>query len=102
MPRKRVPGNKCRKKGGNNGDRHLRRIRYDGQTGRFPLIGEDIDEYDRATGKSVVTSINYLTGQQVIEKKQFNQKLNKYVTLGKQSKELDRKQISIEDVDYEK
>jgi hypothetical protein len=38
----------------------------------------------------------------VIEKKQFNQKLNKYVTLGKQSKELDKKQISIEDVDYEK
>jgi hypothetical protein len=66
------------------------------------LIGEDIDEYDRATGKSVVTSRNYLTGQQVIEKKQFNQKLNKYVTLGKQSKELDKKQISIEDVDYEK
>jgi|BarGraIncu00421A_1022006.scaffolds.fasta_scaffold45730_1 hypothetical protein len=81
---------------------HLRRIRYDGQTGRFLLIGEDIDEYDRGTGKSVVTSRNYLTGQQVIEKKQFNQKLNKYVTLGKQSKELDKKQISIEDVDYEK
>jgi hypothetical protein len=80
----------------------LRRIRYDGQTGRFLLIGEDIDEYDRGTGKSVVTSRNYLTGQQVIEKKQFNQKLNKYVTLGKQSKELDKKQISIEDVDYEK
>jgi hypothetical protein len=61
-----------------------------------------IDEYDRGTGKSVVTNRNYLTGQQVIEKKQFNQKLNKYVTLGKQSKELDKKQISIEDVDYEK
>jgi hypothetical protein len=78
---------------------HLRRFRYDGQTRRFLLIGEDIDEYDRATGSSVVTSRNYLTGQQVIEKRQFNQKLDKYVTLGKQSKVLDRKQISIEDVD---
>ena len=81
---------------------HLRRIRYDGKTGRFLLIGEDINEYDRATGKSVVTSINYLAGQQVIEKKQFNQKLDKYVTLKKESKEFDRKQIFIEDVDCEK
>ncbi len=66
------------------------------------MIGEDINEYDRATGKSVVTSTNYLAGQQVIEKKQFNQKLDKYVTLKKESKEFDRKQIFIEDVDCEK
>ncbi len=66
------------------------------------MIGEDIKEWDRGTGDSVVTSINYLTGQQVIEKKQYNQKLNKDVTLGKQSKSIYKKQIPIEDVDYEK
>lgn len=81
---------------------HLRRIRYDGQTGRFVLIGEDIDEYDRAKGKSVVTSTNYLTGRQVIEKKQFNEKLNKYVTLGKQIKSVEKKKILIEEIDYER
>ena len=81
---------------------HLQRFRYDKESGRFLFIGEDIKEWDRGTGNSVVTSINYLTGQQVIEKKQYNQKLDKDVTLGKQSKSIDKKQIPIEDVDYEK
>jgi len=81
---------------------HLRRFRYDKQSRRFLLIGEDIKEWDRGTGNSVVTSINYLAGQQVIEKKQYNQKLDKDVTLGKQSKSIEKKQIPIEDVDYEK
>ena len=80
----------------------LQRFRYDKQSGRFLLIGEDIKEWDRGTGNSVVTSINYLTGQQVIEKKQYNQKLDKDVILGKQSKSIDKKQIPIEDVDCEK
>jgi len=80
----------------------LQRFRYDKQSGRFLLIGEDIKEWDRGTGDSAVTSINYLTGQQVIEKKKYNQKLDKDVTLGKQSKSIEKKQIPIEDVDYEK
>jgi len=80
----------------------LQRFRYDKQSGRFLLIGEDIKEWDRGTGDSAVTSINYLTGQQVIEKKKYNQKLDKDVTLRKQSKSIDKKQIPIEDVDYEK
>ncbi len=80
----------------------LQRFRYDKQSGQFLLIGEDIKEWDRGTGNSVVTSINYLTGQKVIEKKQYNQKLDKDVTLGKQSKSIEKKQIPIEDVDYEK
>ena len=80
----------------------LQRFRYDKQSGRFLLIGEDIKEWDRGAGDSAVTSINYLTGQQVIEKKKYNQKLDKDVTLGKQSKSIEKKQIPIEDVDYEK
>ncbi len=81
---------------------HLRRIRYDRQTGRFLLIGEDIKEWDRGTGDSVITSINYLTGQKVIEKKKYNQKLDKDVTLGKQIKVVEKKIIFIEEIDYEK
>jgi len=81
---------------------HLRRIRYDQQTGRFLLIGEDIKEWDRGTGDSVITSINYLTGQKVIEKKKYNQKLDKDVTLGKQIKLVEKKKIFIEEIDYEK
>ncbi|MFA5181788.1 MAG: hypothetical protein WC405_10745 [Syntrophales bacterium] len=81
---------------------HLRRFRYDVKTGRFLLIGEDIKEWDRATGNSVVTSINYFTGQKVIEKKQYNQKTDKDVTLGKQRKLVEKKQIPIEEIDYEK
>ena len=82
---------------------HLWRIRYDARTGRFLLIGEDINQYDRVTGSSVVTSINYLTGQQVVESKQFNEKLDKYVTQGKPKKTpVGKKQITIEEIDYEK
>jgi hypothetical protein len=81
---------------------HLRRFRYDGQKGRFLLIGEDIDEYDRITGKSTFTSTNYLSGQQIIEKRQLNQRLDKYITSNKQLKSIEKKQMPIEDVDYEK
>jgi hypothetical protein len=66
------------------------------------LIGEDVDEYDRGTGKSVFTSTNHISGQQIIEKRQFNERLDKYVTLTKQSKSIEKQQIPIEDVDYEK
>jgi hypothetical protein len=80
----------------------LQRFRYDKQSRRFLLIGEDIDEYDRGAGKSTFTSTNYLSGQQIIEKRQFNQRLDKYVTSNKQIKSIEKKQIPIEDVDYEK
>jgi hypothetical protein len=80
----------------------LQRFKYDKQSGCFLLIGEDVDEYDRGTGKSVFASTNYISGQQIIEKRQFNERLDKYVTLTKQSKPIKKKQIPIEDVDYEK
>ena len=80
---------------------HLRRIRYDGQKGRFLLIGEDICDYDRGTGDSITTSTNYLTGKQVIHKKKYNQKLDKDVTLNQKIKTFEKKIIYIEDIDYE-
>jgi hypothetical protein len=54
------------------------------------------------TGKSTFTSTNYLSGQQIIEKRQLNQRLDKYITSNKQRKSIEKKQMPIEDVDYEK
>jgi len=35
-------------------------------------------------------------------KRQFNERLDKYVTMTKQSKSIEKKQIRIDDVDFEK
>ncbi len=81
---------------------HVRRIRWNRQKGRFLLIGEDINAYDRITGESVVTSTNYLTGRQTVKQTKFHQELEKYVTVSKQNKLVENKQMSIEEIDYEK
>ena len=41
------------------------RFRHDAASGRFQLIGEDVNEYDRATGAGKGTSTNYLTGARI-------------------------------------
>jgi hypothetical protein len=43
------------------------RFRYDAKTRRMALIGEDIKNYDRATGDAASKSINYLIGSQLDE-----------------------------------
>lgn len=47
---------------------HTWRFRRDPRTGRFLLIGEDLENYDRAEGSSTLTSTNYLTGVRVVKK----------------------------------
>jgi hypothetical protein len=44
------------------------RFWIDKSSKRLILIGKDILDYDRANGDSTLTSINYLTGQQIVEK----------------------------------
>jgi len=68
---------------------------------RFIIWNKHYGEFIRSS-RPLEEWLNYLTGQQVIEKKQYNQKLDKDVTLGKHSKSIDKKKISIEDADYEK
>jgi hypothetical protein len=46
------------------------RFWIDKSSKRLVLIGKDILDYDRANGDSTLTSINYLTGQQIVEKSQ--------------------------------
>ena len=47
---------------------HTWRFRRDPRTGRFLLIGEDVETYDRAAGGGTNTSTNYLTGVRVTTK----------------------------------
>lgn len=81
---------------------YLHRFRYEPSTKKFLLIGEDINNYDRATGASEVTSSNYLTGKQTITKSQYNQKTDKEDTVSKKEKTVPKSKKYIEDVDYDK
>jgi hypothetical protein len=49
----------------------VHRFWIDKSSRRLVLIGKDILEFDRANGDSTLTSKNYLTGQQIVEKSQF-------------------------------
>jgi hypothetical protein len=48
----------------------VHRFWIDKSSQRLVLIGKDILEFDRANGDSTLTSKNYLTGQQIVEKSQ--------------------------------
>ena len=88
-----------------SGSREMReitqRFRFDSVAKRFVLIGQDVAERDRATGKSTTTSTNFLTGKQVIEKTRYNQKTDKEVTVAKTTKTVPKAKKFIEEVRYE-
>lgn len=48
----------------------VHRFWIDKSSQRLVLIGKDILEFDRANGDSTLTSQNYLTGQQIVQKSQ--------------------------------
>ncbi len=79
---------------------YLHRFRFEPSTKKFLLIGEDINNYDRGTGASEVTSTNYLTGKQVVTKSQYNQKTDKEDVVSKKEKSVPKSKKYIEDVDY--
>ena len=87
--------------GSRNATDLLQRFRYDPATKKFLMIGQDVNNFDRMTGESEVVSTNYLTGKQVIEKKQYNPKTDKYVTTAQKTKVVPKTRKSIEQVDYE-
>jgi hypothetical protein len=49
---------------------NVHRFWIDKSSKRLVLIGKDILEFDRANGNSTLTSQNYLTGQQIVQKSQ--------------------------------
>ena len=78
---------------------YLHRLRFEPSTGKFLLIGEDVTNFDRATGQSETTSTNYLTGRQVITKTTVNERTGKETT-AKIARSVKRNKQYIEDVDY--
>lgn len=79
----------------------LQRFRYDAPAQKFLLIGEDVKNYDRVTGASNTVSTNFLTGKQIIEKKTYNEKTEKEVTLSRKVKVVAKTSKTIEQADYE-
>ena len=78
---------------------HTQRFRQDEATGRFQLIGEDVESYDRAEGGGKSVSTNYLTGVQVT-------KTTRILKGGRESSTTKTARVArtrrfIEDVDYE-
>jgi len=76
------------------------RFRHDAASGRFQLIGEDVNEHDRATGAGKGTSTNFLTGARITV-------TTRVVSGGGRTADLvttsaPRATRFIEDVDYDK
>jgi hypothetical protein len=76
-------------------------FRYDNQTNKMLLIGEDIESSDRVTGSIVRTSSNFLTRVKLTESERFDEKLNRMVKSPAKKQRLPRIKRSIEDVNYE-
>lgn len=78
------------------------RFRYDARTKRFALIGEDVENYDRAVGDSTKTSTNYLTGVSVTEKRRVLKEGQEPKLVSTTRKKVAARRTFIEDIDYEK
>jgi hypothetical protein len=75
------------------------RFRYDAATGRFLLIGQDVNEYDRAEGGGTSTSTNYLTGVRITKKTKPTRSGNDSV-ISSTTQRVPTTRRFIEDVDY--
>lgn len=79
---------------------YLHRFRYESSTGKFRLIGEDVTNFDRATGASETVSSNYLTGRRIVKKMRYDQKTEKDVVVSNKTDKISREKKYLEDVDY--
>jgi hypothetical protein len=73
------------------------RFRYDADSRRFLLIGQDVNEYDRAAGGGTSTSTNYLTGLRITTKT----KPGRDAPSSTERTHIAAARRFIEDVDYE-
>jgi hypothetical protein len=78
------------------------RFRYDAARGRFALIGQDVENYDRAEGNSESVSTNYLTGVRVSKKFRVKKAGSEPVAVSNKTTRFKPARLFIEDVDYEK
>lgn len=79
----------------------VQRFRYDAQSQKFLLIGQDITSRDRLTGESETVSTNFLTGRRITERRKINVKTEKEILVSKQTKVVAKSRKTIEQVDYE-
>ena len=80
---------------------HTWRFRRDPATGRFLLIGEDVETYDRAAGGGTSTSTNYLTGVRVVKKMRVPRGGDEALVTSTHRTRVRPARRFIEDVDYE-
>lgn len=78
------------------------RFRYDAASGRFQLIGQDVENYDRAEGNSDSSSTNYITGLRVSKKSKVLKRGQDPVVVSNKTTHIKPARLFIEDVDYEK
>jgi opacity protein-like surface antigen len=76
------------------------RFRYDDASGRFALVGQDMENYDRAEGGSESVSTNYLTGVRVSKKTKPTKRGADRVIYNRTTR-VNTARRFIEDVDYE-
>jgi hypothetical protein len=76
------------------------RFRY--VAGRFQLIGEDVNNYDRLTGASTIISTNYLTRARVTKKTGPMRERRDPVVISNKTTRVPATRRFIEDVDYER
>lgn len=77
------------------------RFRYDARAARFVLIGEDVENYDRAVGDGTATSTNYLTGVQTIKKTRVLKDGQEPKLVSNTRRKITARRRFIEDIDYE-
>jgi hypothetical protein len=74
------------------------RFRYDDRPGRFLLIGQDIENRDRISGHTTLESSNYLTGQQVTEKRKFTEEGTEETVLSTSRKRIPKTRKFLEEM----
>lgn len=78
------------------------RFRYDADSGRFALIGQDVETYDRLEGNSDSVSTNYITGLRVSKKSKVVRRGQDPVVVSNKTTHIKPARLFIEDVDYDK
>ncbi len=79
----------------------LHRFWVDKASNRVVLIGQDVREYDRATGDETRQSSNFLTGQKITEKYRANQQRSGIELVSRRSSSIAKTTRAIESVDIE-
>jgi hypothetical protein len=76
------------------------RFRYDAESGRIVLIGEDIETFDRATGNGRQESSNLLTGVKLTDTLRYDEKRDRLITVSSKKERVPKVKRFIEDIDY--